>query len=150
MSYETLDKIADSYNPILLILSIATVFWKAQCSKRSMKLVIAKLAFLLVLILNVYILMFIDNHFVIWRRLGGLDYSTHTALSLVFVLFIGYFQASYRVVLGFSYIGYIILMLYQQYHTIMDIVSTIAILGPLSYFVLKKVPELFRIKEVCT
>jgi hypothetical protein len=53
-----------------------------------------------------------------------LDYSTHTAVSLGLIIFF-YFNARRLAIVWIgSFILYLMLMLYQQYHTIADILVT--------------------------
>ena len=70
-----------------------------------------------------YGLMFLDNKLQLWPALG-LDYSTHTAVALVLVV---YLLANSPKAPWFwltSLVGYVLLMLYQRYHTVADIMTT--------------------------
>ena len=58
-----------------------------------------------------------------------MDYSTHTALSLVLTLFLATGHRKYRGLVAASFVAYLLLMLYQGYHTVADIVSTAAAVG---------------------
>ena len=136
MSYETLDKIADLYIPVLAFLSLLSVIHCLRFNVASVKKSGFRLFQLLTQVLMVYGLMFLDASFNIWPSLGGLDYSTHTALSLVLVVFLLLHHKKYSTVLVGSLGLYLLLMLYQQYHTVADIVVTAVVVGLVSFGVL--------------
>jgi hypothetical protein len=59
----------------------------------------------------------------------GWDYSTHTAFALAMVWPLWLYQTSHwRWLWPVSFIGYAGLMLVQQYHTLLDIVSTAVVM----------------------
>ena len=70
-----------------------------------------------------YGLIFLDNKLQLWPALG-LDYSTHTAVALVLVVYLlaNSLKASWFWLT--SLVGYVLLMLYQRYHTVADIMTT--------------------------
>lgn len=70
-----------------------------------------------------YGIMFIDNVYNIWSR-WGLDYSTHTAVSLVLVTYLSLLVPRWLLLWQLSFFSYCGLMLYQKYHTVADILST--------------------------
>jgi hypothetical protein len=128
VTYEQLDFIADSYIPLLFIVtSIAMVKGIADNGLSQMY---GHITATLSSIVIAYGVMFLDIRFNIWPAFES-DYSTHTALSLVFV---SYFLLRSKVQMCIavtSLIAYFILMVYQQYHTVTDIISTSLVLLPL-------------------
>ena len=128
--YEILDIIADSYNPVLLLISIYVVI-KTLSSSTSNGII--KLLHLVSLLSSVYIVQAIDRYFSLWASYK-IDYSTHTAFSLAIVFFFTFSTIKQLSLISISYIVYLLLMLYQEYHTFTDIISTIAILSPIMYF----------------
>lgn len=87
-----------------------------------------------------YGLMFADQAWSIWP-VWGLDYSTHTAAALVLVVLINY---SFSRVLRLNILllaVYVALMLYQQYHSVSDILTTAAAVLLLFY------PVVFRVSK---
>jgi hypothetical protein len=70
-----------------------------------------------------YGLMFFDGWFNIWSTFGH-DYSTHTAVSLALVAFLITDKPSFAALWLGSFAAYVLLMLYQGYHTIADIAVT--------------------------
>jgi hypothetical protein len=74
-------------------------------------------------LLLAYGLMFIDARYQIWPTLG-LDYSTHTAVALVMIIFLCIAVRKYALVWAGSLMCYFLLMLYQEYHSIADIITT--------------------------
>lgn len=138
-SYHTLDRIADAYTPILFLLALATLIrfayssqWK-QLSFHSLMLVGG--------LVVAYALMFIDAKLQLWPMIG-LDYSTHTAVALVLVMFLAnQLKRLYLVAYG-SLLLYCLLMLYQKYHSIADILISALIVAifvlPINHYLTKK------------
>jgi hypothetical protein len=125
-SYETLDAIADSYNPSLALISLALVAagllraqWRVAGTRALAVAIVASVA---------YGLMFVDRRWNVWSAFG-LDYSTHTALSLGLVIFLSFSAPRWIVLWTGSFAGYVLLMLYQRYHSISDIATTGAVVG---------------------
>ena len=137
LSYETLDTIADTYIPILLIIATVTVF--NLCTKRQWKTGLIRLATLLLGASLVYGFMFVDKYFEIWPRFN-LDYSTHTSASLVLVILLSHWIKKYLMVWLGSFLLYALLMLYQQYHTTLDILTTAVVIGGLAIGGLMGIP----------
>lgn len=125
-TYEILDAIADSYTPLLFLgyLAFAIIYWRKGDRLASAK----GLAGIIV----AYALMFADNAFQVWKS-AGLDYSTHSAVALVLILFLVHkrrWTSAITIALVSSLVLYYALEVYQQYHTVMDIVTTAVIVGP--------------------
>jgi hypothetical protein len=123
-SYETLDLLADAYIPLLTILSLSLIvlsLFKSRWQVAGLQV----LAITFVLLIS-YGLMFLDNRFQIWPAFG-LDYSTHTAVSLSLVVFLSFNKPNRIIIWVGSFIAYLLLMLYQRYHTFSDIASTSAV-----------------------
>jgi hypothetical protein len=132
-SYETLDLIADAYIPLLAILSMSLIVisvFKSHWQVAGLQV----LALTFVLIIS-YGLMFLDNRFQIWPAFG-LDYSTHTAVALSLVAFLSFNKSNRLIIWVGSFIAYLLLMLYQRYHTFSDIVVTSAVIFVPVWFVL--------------
>ena len=126
LNYETLDAIADAYIPLLALLAFGMVvsgLWMAQW-----KLSAIKLLSLIGIAFVSYGFMMLDAYFNI-GPIFYLDYSTHTAVSLGLIIFL-YFNARRLAIVWIgSSILYLMLMLYQQYHTIADILVTGVVVG---------------------
>lgn len=123
MDYETLDKIADSYIPLLA--SVFLVGWIGFAIKSPGERVRLLRVFIFVLCLLAvsYGGMFFDNALHLWP-LFGLDYSTHTAVSLSLVLGLSVLAPRFWMLAASSFVAYALLMLYQKYHSLADIIST--------------------------
>jgi len=126
--YEKLDVIADSYNPILLLISLVMIMLSFKSKGKNYAFYEAVL--LITLMLLVYGFQFIDKQLNIWSSLG-LDYSTHTAFSVAIVFFVLFKDIKIYIII--SFICYIALMLFQKYHTISDILTTVLAISPLMY-----------------
>lgn len=135
MTYEQLDVVADAYIPILILVSIATLVTIVR--KRSTKDIYNVLIVLAGGIFQTYAVMILDNALGLWPLLN-LDYSTHTSLALVFVVYLAFISSHLFVCAVGSMLFYIALMLYQEYHSLLDVlVTTIAILPGLLWLNIK-------------
>ncbi len=137
MTYNQLDAIADAYIPILAIVSALIIVRETivygLCKAR------INASILLSCSIVAYGLMFLDQWCDFWPAMG-LDYSTHTAIAWVFVVFlfdrtkttkyINLLQAFIVLSMG----AYIVLMLFQKYHSVLDIVSTSVVMVPTFVF----------------
>lgn len=136
-TYEILDAIADSYTPLLFFgyLALAIIYWTKGDRLASAKGLAG--------IIIAYALMFADNALQLWKSVG-LDYSTHSAVALVLILFLVHkrrWNSALTIGLVSSLVLYYALEVYQRYHTIMDIVTTAAVVGSvvaLIYWVMGK------------
>jgi hypothetical protein len=120
-SYETLDAIADAYNPLLALVSLLLI--AARVFKAKWKLAGVGMAGFMTVALVAYGLMFLDRHLGIWPAFG-LDYSTHTATALGLVILLSIEARRLATLWSISFICYVLLMLYQRYHTVADVVTT--------------------------
>jgi hypothetical protein len=59
----------------------------------------------------------------------GWNYSTHTGLAIVLVVSLLFWKRSVGLVTVVAFVGYAVLMLYQKYHTVADIVSTLLVVA---------------------
>ncbi|MBU2714158.1 hypothetical protein [Zooshikella harenae] len=135
MSYQQLDMIADSYIPILLLISLIG-FIKSFFYNGYLKTSYEALPFLIGIIF-IYSLMYVDLKLEIWPMLS-LDYSTHTALALVFVCGISFWGKRQLIGVVISMVLYCLLMMYQNYHTLLDILTTsVAVLPALVWLNMK-------------
>jgi hypothetical protein len=126
LSYENLDRIADAYNPILAavwLLLVCRTFlfrgWRAGLIQTGLGVGTLLIA---------YGLMWLDNAFGFWPALG-LDYSTHTAVAFALGASIFAIARPCRLAVAVTLAAYVLLMLYQQYHSVGDIVSTLLVLA---------------------
>jgi len=126
-TYQQLDLIADSYIPTLIVVSMIVL--AMDIFKLGFKRKFVELSSVIISILIVYFIMMFDNSFKVWP-VFDLDYSTHTALSLVFVVYLSSKNKALLVLSVLSFSLYVLLMIYQNYHTIADIVSTSVVLIP--------------------
>ncbi len=130
-TFEKLDLIADSYIPLFFIYAILNI---AQTYKTDKIKGIIKVVTLISLIAPVYIIQSIDNHFHIWESFLY-DYSSHTAFSLAMVFFFIHDKIKTISIIVSLFLCYLLLMIYQQYHTAEDIITTIISLMPFMYFI---------------
>jgi hypothetical protein len=126
LDYQTLDTIADAYSPLLALIALFCIFYSAK--KLDWKKCRAQVALLLGGLFIIYGLKYLDIFFNIWS-LFSLDYSTHTAFAWVFILFLIVNLPKYWMVLTASFVSYMLLMLYQGYHGIGDIISTVIVIS---------------------
>lgn len=125
-SYETLDAIADAYNPLLALVSLLLI--AARVFRTRWKLAGVGMAGFMAVALVSYGLMFLDRHLGIWPAFG-LDYSTHTATAFGLVILLSIEARRLAALWSISFICYVLLMLYQRYHTVTDVVTTAVVVG---------------------
>lgn len=128
-SYETLDTIADLYNPCILLAAFVSTIWQwRRHEQKKLRWLTTSFIEVGIYVAVVYGLWFLDKRFGLWPSQGW-DYSTHTAFALAMVWPLWLYQVSYwRWVWPISFVFYALLMLYQNYHTIADIASTTAVI----------------------
>ena len=119
--YETLDVIADIYNPLLAVTALGMIVL-ALLRQQKVNAKYQVISILLAMI-AVYCFFFLDKHFEVWSSVG-LDYSTHTAFALVFVVHLAWFTKSWLWWLAGSFFLYLALMKFQEYHSWGDIITT--------------------------
>jgi len=124
-TFDKLGIIADAYNPALLIVLFFHII-NAAYQKNWLKTELL-LSSSILGIGFVYLVMFIDKKLSVWYGLG-LDYSTHTALSVCLVFILIRITKQYSKTLIISLMTYFLLMLYQQYHSLMDILTTFVVI----------------------
>ncbi|MBU2713472.1 hypothetical protein [Zooshikella harenae] len=128
MNYETLDTIADAYIPALAIILFCTLIFITFKNGKQIEAVKKVSLYFICLIITSFGLMFIDNTLSIWPSIN-LDYSTHTAVSFTFVLSLNQIFVKRWQLIILSFILYLVLMVYQQYHSIADILTTLIPIG---------------------
>ncbi len=127
MNYDQRDFLADSYIPLLILLSIACLIRiKQQGRKKDIR---NALIILLGGSAQTYLIMAFDKALGLWPAFH-LDYSTHTSLALVFVVFLAFLNRKFLLFSTVSMVVYVALMLYQEYHTIEDVLMTAAVVLP--------------------
>ena len=120
MTYQQLDAIADGVNPALAILALVLPFLVRPAQQYG------RLVFLLstgVSMAVMYAIAWADRVAGLWSAFR-LDYSQHTGFAAVLVFSLFAWNRRLGVVLVIVLIGYIVPMLYQEYHTIPDILTT--------------------------
>ncbi len=125
--------IADLYLPILAVSVVLSLY---RLEHRHLR--ILRLKGMILALMIAYGFMLVDMILNIWPAFD-LDYSTHTALSLVFV---GYFVifSTYWLKISFiiSLIWYCELMARLHYHTYLDMITTVFVVFPLVTIALNK------------
>jgi len=114
--------IADLYTPLLIFIWLFYLYTDAAIRRAEIKV-------LLLSLLLVYSLMFVDNYFNIWP-IWGLDYSTHSAVALIFVV---NFTGRNKILLYLAPLSlcvYLYLMRLLNYHSFADTLVTVIVLLP--------------------
>ena len=123
LSYQTLDTIADAYNPALLVASLVLVSYRVYQSPQHLREALRQFGFIFLVLIWVYGSMWLDNTFHFWPKFG-LDYSTHTAFALSLSTLLLQVKGVYRWVNVGLFCAYLALMRYQNYHTVADMLTT--------------------------
>jgi len=114
---------ADLYTPLLLL------GWLYYWCKASRQTRHSRIKNLLLGALLVYGLMLLDNALHIWPS-QGLDYSTHSALALLFVVALSVQNKRLLWIAPLSLCAYFYLMWRLNYHSVADMLSTSLLLLP--------------------
>jgi hypothetical protein len=126
VTYQQLDAIADGVNPALAILALVLPFLVRPSQQYG------HLAFLLstgISMAVMYAIGWVDRVAGLWATFR-LDYSQHTAFAAVLVFSFFAWNRRLGVALAIVLIGYVALMLYQEYHTIADMLTTVLVIVP--------------------
>lgn len=120
-TYRLLDFVADSFDPVLILLA-ALCPWRAGV--RSPRSRVAYYAAAALGVAVVYLIRAIDNHLQIWAS-AGLDYSTHSALAASLVASILAFRRRWLLPLTSALLLYFCLELLMKYHGVLDILTSV-------------------------
>lgn len=126
MSWETLDAIADSVNPILGVIALIWpwVRWRGSWRHAALNLLVTLLSVGLAFGMSA-----LDGKFGWWPA-AGLDFSTHTAISIALIVSVASIKPSTWMAWTAVLLGYFVLMVYQRYHTWADIGTTAVVIAP--------------------
>jgi hypothetical protein len=139
LSYGQLDAVADANNPLLGVVCLLRFVWLLWHKDWSFA---ARMAlFFICALIVAYGWEKIDLRFSIWPRVG-LDYSTHTAVAAATTTVLWLFWRQGRIAWASWLFAYAFLMLWQQYHSVADIVATAGI-------VILSVSPFWRMLFVC-
>lgn len=131
MSQEILGIVADIYIPLIfLLIALELIFDDKSLAviKKSLK---SRLLLLIFMLCSAFGFMAIDNTIKLWPKLG-LDYSTHSAVALVLVLFLYLLKPKFCIYYIVSLLLYFWLMVLLEYHSVLDVFSTVLIILPLN------------------
>lgn len=121
IAYEVIDAICDAVNPALFIVAIGIAGF--HCLKKNYKYSLFVGMAILYGLFVTYGILLIDTKIHLWKRMG-MDYSTHTAFAFSMCFVIAVFLRK-PMLMSTVFIGYILAMVYQKYHTVADIFTTI-------------------------
>lgn len=142
MSFEQWAFIADLYTPIIVAVCIICMLLSARQSKH---VGLWQLGGVLLSTAFIYVVMFIDNVLGIWPAFH-LDYSTHTAIALVFIGYFIVYTPKIKGLMMLSMVGYAALMMHQKYHTLTDIITTTICVMPIILVCQYKFALMARVK----
>lgn len=132
MSYEQIDFICDSYNPTLFIIVLLMIGLgiKSRGGRDSAKVG----GIFLASVVTSYLIVALERKVGAWGYFG-MDFSTHTMISIVFASWIWRLAPSTKVLslVGSTTLIYWGAMVYQKYHSIQDILTTAVITGGVIY-----------------
>lgn len=134
-TYEIVDSICDAVNPLLTVAVIAYAFWPKARSIRN-----TLLLQMLVGVSVVYGLLFVERFWLHRAGYEAVDYSTHSAYALVFTLILMQLR-SVRLYAIVVLAAYMVAMVLQGYHSIVEVVVTVLLVGVLFYGILSLLPR---------
>jgi hypothetical protein len=126
LSYDALDTIADSINPVMGLIALVLPWARRGSTARH---ALALDAMTLAAVSTAYVWQSLDSFLALWPR-AGLDFSTHAAVFVAIASSIWQYGTTWRWVVGTIGIGYGGLMRVQDYHSLLDITTTVASMLP--------------------
>lgn len=114
---------ADLYTPLLVLIWLFYLYQGTTAIRN------AEITVLLCSLLLVYALMFLDRYLNIWGYFS-LDYSTHSAVALIFVVNLTWRNKILLMLAPLSLFAYFCLMRALNYHSLADAFTTILFLLP--------------------
>ena len=115
--------IADLYTPLLILI------WLFYLYRGTAEMRRPEIKTLLLSLLFVYALMFLDGYLHIWS-IFALDYSTHSAVALIFVVNLTWRNKILQLLSPLSLLAYFCLMRVLNYHSFTDIFTTLLVVLP--------------------
>ncbi len=132
MNYEQWDKLANAYIFIIgamCVIYIFRSFFSTNFKTSSLQLLTTCLS-----LLFIYAIMLIDKNWQLWPTFD-VQYSIKTALALVFVCYFVVHGRLSRWLAIVSMLGYIELMMYQNFYSWVDVITTAIVITPLLIFI---------------
>lgn len=120
--------LADLYTPLFFLQSLWLAYQNNQLRPFT--------RFVLLSCAGIYTLYALDLWLEIWPA-WGMDFSTHTAIIVPSLWLIAQHRRL-KLIYGFLALSYLYLMIELQYHTLVDIVSTLLFVTPWVYFVARR------------
>lgn len=127
--YNTLDAIADSINPGLALFALVQILYMAV--KREWRVAKIYLSRLLALIVIIYGWKVFD------RLVYDFPYSTHSAFAICFCILHTFYMPRFKLVWLSILIAYLALIVFQGYHSLLDIAVTLMLVVPCIVMVFK-------------
>jgi hypothetical protein len=128
MDYESWDRIADAVNPTVGVITLALALAVRRAGNPPHW---AQLLLTLACVTLVYALGWVDAQLKLWPAVG-LDYSSHTGVHVAIVASLWMIDRRFGIAGVVIALLYAALMVYQKYHTILDIASTALAVVPLA------------------
>lgn len=144
-TYEMLDRIADSVNPVL---GVATLLWAwiarghGNLGRGARAGILGNVA-TLASVGVIYLIGALDRKIGVWAAMG-LDYSTHTAVCVACIVSLWWIDRRARIPATIVGLAYAALMLFQKYHSVADIATTAVIIVGSSSLICVAVAKLRR------
>ncbi|WP_428774399.1 hypothetical protein [Vibrio sp.] len=135
MTYEQWAIVADCYTPILAGLSAFIIYRQTKLAPGSIQGAVMPLFFTILL---AYTVMLVDDYMQLWPSFGA-DFSTHTAIALVFVMHLILNLGKTGWLVLASLLAYCHLMYFQGYHSYLDMVTTAVFFLPMFWAIFKYV-----------
>jgi len=128
-TYEIIDTFCDAINPLLLLMCLSLCV--SYSLNKKYRVAFTCFGLLMVLMVLVYGSKFLDDKLLLWHRFGG-DFSTHLAFALVCCVFL-FRRLAKPTIWIFVAVIYGLLMWYQKYHTVYDMLTTAVWVLPLAF-----------------
>ncbi len=124
MTHQTLEILADWYNPFILFAVVVLIGLRSLHAHNKLSTIfqyVALLGFLMCWVFGGY---WLDTTLALWAQLNS-DYSTHTAFAAAVTYVLWLLARRSQIPWLAMLVGYCVLMRYLGYHTVFDMVSTL-------------------------
>jgi len=119
-TYQLLDAIADSFNPLFTIVALAVPWVRRPRTFRTIAVYYLAAG---AAIGVVYLVRAVDAHQQLWASIG-LDYSTHSAFAASLTVSISAFMRRWMAFLVIALVAYFCVQLVMRYHGVWDILTS--------------------------
>jgi hypothetical protein len=124
--YKLLHTLSQLINPALVLWVLIALYASTRNERANWRSWLA----LFLGIVVVYLGQMVDHKLGLWKQFGS-DYSTHSALAAASLIPLAFIRRQLIPILALVMTGYAVFMILMGFHTLLDIITTLAVVIPL-------------------